>query len=80
MKYKAYVGIIIHQGMEICSMKFVTEIQNQGRTAKWEAGKPAKAFSLAAAKDICFGLNVNGIHAAVVQIPDNFKPFINPND
>lgn len=77
MKYKAYVGVIIHHGMEICSMKFVTEVQ-KGRTAKWEAGKPAKALPLAAARDVCFGLNVNGIHAAVVQIPDDFKPFVNP--
>ena len=78
MKCKAYVGILIHQGMEIRKMLFVTE--TSGHNAKWEAGKPAKAFSLSAAKDIVFGLNVNGIHAAVVQIPDTFEPFVNPAD
>lgn len=78
MKFKAYVGILIHQGMEIQKILFVTE--TNGHNAKWEAGKPAKAFSLAAAKDIAFGLNVNGIHAAVVQIPDGLAPFINPID
>jgi len=76
MKCKAYVGLIIHQGMEINNMKFVTEVN--GHRAKWESGKPAKAFSLAAAKDICYGLNANDFHAAVVLTPDYFKPFVNP--
>ena len=78
MKYKAYVGIIINFGTEIRGMKFVTEVES--RTARWKAGEPAKAFTLSAAKDICFGLNSNGFHAAVVQLPYYFKPFINPND
>lgn len=77
MKLKAYVGIIINQGMEISSMKFVTGIE--GRIAKWEAGGQAKPFSLAAAKDIAMGLNMNGFYAAVVQLPDYMKPLVNPN-
>lgn len=77
MKFKAYVGLIINHGMEISGMKFVTAVE--GRTAKWTPGEQAKAFPLAAAKDIASGLNMNGFNAAVIQLPDFMKPFVNPN-
>ena len=49
------------------SARFVTSIPSRSAAA-WEPGKPAMVFSESYAKDIVFGLTLNGHAAAVVKV------------
>jgi len=46
--------------------KFVTS--TEGSTAHWEAGREAHLFSESYAKDIVYGLTLNGYAAAVIKV------------
>lgn len=68
--FETYVAVFFfdHPGEndpEIYS-RFVTS--TQGSTVLWEADKPAMKFSESYARDIAFGLTVNGWCAAVVKV------------
>ena len=52
--------------------KFVTGLESHN-IARWEAGKPAKKFSESFARDIVFGLTLNGYAAAVIQVIDGVQ-------
>ena len=67
------------------SIKYVTDvIYDPHKECRWESGKPAYIFeSRKYAEDICYGLNVNGTGAFVMEIPDYFddeKFFNKEND
>lgn len=57
-----YIGVYINN-----ELHYVTS--TNGSNAFWEAGKPAKAFSMRTAEDICEGLNLNMIHSVVIKAP-----------
>lgn len=56
--------------------KFVTS--TEGSTARWDAGKPAKRFSERTAKDIVYGLALNGYKAGMVTVLAGVTVFANP--
>lgn len=57
--------------------RFVTSVSDSPKMAHWEAGEPAMRFSEDYAKDIVFGLCVNGYAAGVVKVPKGVE-FRNP--
>ena len=59
-KYDHYVAVF----PENRSIKYVTGVDNH--TALWEDDKPAMKFSESFAKDIVFGLTLNGYVSAVI--------------
>jgi len=64
-KFDAFVAVFFSKDGEN-TVKFVTEVDRN--TASWEAGKPAMKLSESFAKDIVFGLTLNGFAAAVVRV------------
>ena len=60
-KFNTYVAVFFGD-----RVKFVTGVDRN--TASWEAGQPAKKFSEDFAKDIVFGLTLNGYAAAVIKV------------
>lgn len=64
-RFDTYVAVFF-QDAGITTHKYVTGVD--GNTAEWEAGKPAKPFAESFAKDIVFGLTINGFAAAVVKV------------
>ena len=70
MKYIYHVAIIDHNTNQL---RFVTEIMNQTRVAKWEDGKPAKKFTKTLADDLMFGLICNGYDAVVVKAAQHLE-------
>lgn len=65
MKLNTYIGVITSTDPNYIT--YVTDVVN--RSAIWESGKPARKFSDAIAKEIVFGLNVNGYSAVVIKAP-----------
>lgn len=54
-------------------VNYVTKIE--GKTAYWEKGKHAKAFTKSTADDIVFGLCMNLIPSATVSAYDFITPY-----
>ena len=65
-RFDTYVAVFTNKDGEIRT-RFVTDIPSRN-TAEWNAGKPAMALSESYAKDIVFGLTLNGHAAAVVKV------------
>lgn len=61
VKYNTYVAVFFNNK----DVRYVTGVDRN--TASWEEGKPAMQFSESFAKDIVFGLTLNGYPAAVVE-------------
>ena len=74
MKFVTCVAITF-QDTKTIQMKFVTG--TSGTTALWEQGKPAIPFSEVIAKDIVYGLVLNGYRAIIVKVPAG-REIINP--
>ena len=64
-RFDTYVAVFIEKDGGV-TVKWVTSAE--GSWAHWEAGKPAKKFAESYAKDIVFGLTLNGHAAAVVKV------------
>ena len=76
-KYDYVIAVFTWQGKDKgYTTKFVTG--TEGTTALWEAGKPAQRFSQGVAKDIVYGLTVNGFTAGVVATMAGVTTFVNP--
>lgn len=77
VKYKTYVAVFFPDHWFVLGdspktyVKFVTG--TEGTTAHWEADKPAVALSESFAKDIVYGLTMNGYAAAVIKVLDTMK-------
>ena len=71
MKYKNYVALVYGSDHTIT---YVTDSDNISRIAKWEANKPAKAFTKTGAENLVFGLRCNGYPAVIVTHPDYDVP------
>lgn len=69
-KYFTYIAVITPEENKNI-VKYVTHIE--GRTAHWEAGKPARKFNEAWAKDVALGLCMNGFNAVVVKALDGLE-------
>ena len=80
-KFVCYVAIFWqdgpHEDDPDMYARFVTSLDNQSRMARWEAGKPAMPFAESYARDIVYGLTVNGYAAGVVKAV-NGVTFTNP--
>lgn len=67
VKFKTYVAVFFAEhNSDRNLVKFVTG--TEGSTALWEADKPAMVMSESFAKDIVYGLTVNGYAAAVIKV------------
>ena len=62
-RFDTYVAVFINKDGE-SYVRFVTDLPARN-TAEWNAGKPAMKLSEDYAKDIVFGLTLNGHPAAV---------------
>ena len=59
------------------TIKYVTSVQTEPKVAKWDDGKEAMTFSKDYAKDLAFGLCVNG-YTAIVMIKTDYLTLVNP--
>ena len=76
-KVEQYVIGILSSYKDRTEIKYVTSVQTEPKVAKWEDGKEAMAFSKDYAKDLAFGLCVNG-YAAIVMIKPDYLTLVNP--
>ena len=65
-RFDTYVAVFTEGGGKITT-KFVTGVPGHN-TAEWKDGEPAMPLSESYAKDIVFGLTLNGHAAAVVKV------------
>ena len=76
-KAEQYVIGILSSYEDRTEIKYVTSVQTEPKVAKWDDGKEATTFSKDYAKDIAFGLCVNG-YAAIVMIKPDYLTLVNP--
>ena len=72
-----YVIGILSSYKDRTEIKYVTSVQTEPKVAKWDDGKEAMVFSKDYAKDLAFGLCVNG-YAAIVMIKPDYLTLVNP--
>lgn len=65
-RFDTYVAVFTNKNGDI-QTRFVTDIPARNM-AEWNAGKPAMSLAESYAKDIVFGLTLNGHAAAVVKV------------
>ena len=66
-KFVTYVAVMFPNASDIGPVtKFVTSID--GSTCRWDAGQEAMVFSEEHARDIVYGLTLNGYPAAVLKV------------
>lgn len=61
-RFDTYVAVFTDDGT-----RFVTDLPSRN-VAEWNPGKPAAQLSESYAKDIVFGLTLNGYPSAVIKI------------
>ena len=76
-KAEQYVVGILFPTKTETTIKYVTSIQTEPKVAKWNDGEEAMTFSKDYAKDLAFGLCVNG-YAAIVMIKPDYLTLVNP--
>lgn len=76
-KSEQYVIGILFPTQTETTIKYVTSVQIEPKVAKWEDGEPAMTFSKDYAKDLAFGLCVNG-YAAIPMIKADYLELSNP--
>ena len=76
-KVEQYVVGILFPTKTETTIKYVTSIQTEPKVAKWDDGKEAMIFSKNYAKDLAFGLCMNG-YAAIVMIKPDYLTLVNP--
>lgn len=59
-------------------IKYVPDVQYNPKVAKWNAGEKAMEFSKEHAKDLAFGLCING-YAAIPMLKADYLNLENPN-
>ncbi len=70
------IGILFPTRTET-TIKYVTSVQTEPKVAKWDDGETAMTFSKDYAKDLAFGLCING-YAAIPIIKADYLNLINP--
>ena len=76
-KSEQYVIGILFPTQTETTIKYVTSVQIEPKVAKWDDGEPAMIFSKDYAKDLAFGLCVNG-YAAIPMLKADYLDLINP--
>lgn len=76
-KSEQYVIGILLSYKDRTEIKYVTSVQTETKIAHWEDGESAMAFSKDYAKDLAFGLCMNG-YAAIVMIKPDYLTLVNP--
>ena len=76
-KAEQYVIGILSSHKDRTEIKYVTSVQTEPKVAHWEDGKEAMEFSKDYAKDLVFGLCVNG-YSAIVMIKPDYLTLVNP--
>lgn len=62
--------------MILDSKKYVTRVNNAEEMSYWEDGKPAKLMTRGLARDLAWGLTLNGNDAVVVEVPEDWGEFL----
>ena len=76
-KSEQYVSGILSSYKDRTEIKYVTSVQTEPKVAKWDDGKEVMTFSKDYAKDLAFGLCVNG-YAAIVMLKPDYLTLVNP--
>ena len=76
-KAEEYVVGILFPYKDRTEIKYVTNVSSEPKVAKWEDGKEAITFSKAYAKDLAWGLTLNG-HPAIAMLKESYLNLSNP--
>jgi hypothetical protein len=76
-RYDTFVAVFTNDGEKI-NTRFVTDLPARN-VAEWNAGKPAMRIPETYAKDIVYGLTLNGHAAGVVKVLHGVE-FTNPKE
>ena len=76
-KAEQYVIGILLSYENRTEIKYVTSVQTEPKIAHWEDGESAITFSKDYAKDLAFGLCMNG-YTAIVMIKPDYLTLVNP--
>lgn len=71
------VGILFPKKTETI-IRYVTRVQIEPKVARWDDGEPAITFSKNEAKDLAFGLCLNG-YVAIPMLKENYLNLVNPD-
>lgn len=76
-KTEEYVIGILFPYKDRTEIKYVTSVSSKPKVAKWEDGKEAMTFSKAYAKDLAWGLTLNG-NPAIAILKESCLNLSNP--
>lgn len=76
-KAEEYVVGILFPYKDRTEIKYVTNVSSEHKVAKWEDGKEAITFSKAYAKDLAWGLTLNG-NPAIAMLKESYLNLSNP--
>ena len=76
-KTEEYVVGILFTYKDRTEIKYVTNVSSEPKVAKWEDGKEAMTFSKVYAKDLAWGLTLNG-NPAIAILKESYLNLINP--
>lgn len=78
-KTEEYVVGILFPYKDRTEIKYVTSVSSEPKVAKWEDGKEAMTFSKAYAKDLAWGLTLNG-NPAIAILKESCLNLSNPKN
>lgn len=76
-KAEEYVVGVLFPYKDRTEIKYVTSVSSELKVARWEDGKEAITFSKAYAKDLAWGLTLNG-NPAIVMLKESYLNLSNP--
>ena len=76
-KKEEYVVGILFPYKDRTEIKYVTNVSSEPKVAKWEDGKEAMTFSKVYAKDLAWGLTLNG-NPAIIMLKESYLNLSNP--
>ena len=76
-KAEEYIVGILFPYKDRTEIKYVTNVSSEPKVAKWEDGKEAMTFSKVYAKDLAWGLTLNG-NPAIIMLKESYLNLSNP--
>lgn len=76
-KSEEYVVGILFPYKDRTEIKYVTNVSSEPKVAKWEDGEEAMTFSKSYAKDLAWGLTLNG-NPAIAILKESYLNLSNP--
>lgn len=76
-KTEEYVVGILFPYKDRTEIKYVTNVSSKSKVAKWEDGKETMTFSKVYAKDLAWGLTLNG-NPAIIMLKESYLSLNNP--